>query len=206
MSALPTMIIADDHVHIREGVRVMIEEMQLADVVDTASRGDQALELIRQHRPQIALVDQRMSGMTGVEIAAAVQQEQLPTAVVILSAFTNTRLVRLAIRSGAAGYIAKDSSEDSFRVVVNDVLQGRSVVDPALMHLLLKGDAEAELSDRQIEVLQRVALGQMNEAIAVEMGVATETVKSHVSTIMRKFGAKTRTEAVAIAMREALVD
>lgn len=206
MTSLPTLVIADDHVPIRVGVKAMIEELGLADVIGIADRGDAALEMIRELQPDIALVDQRMPGLTGTELAAAVVQEGLATRVVVLSSYANVRVVRAAIKAGASGYIAKDSDEGSFSFVLSQVADGHMAVDPRLMGELLTSPADSDLSERQLEVLQRVAMGQMNDGIAADLGISAETVKTHLSAIMRKFDASTRTEVVAIALRQSIIE
>jgi DNA-binding NarL/FixJ family response regulator len=206
MNTPPTILIADDHVPIRAGVRAMIEEMELGVVVATADRGDEAMEMIRSLDPDVALVDQRMPGMSGIDIARTATAAQLRTRVVILSSYDNPTLVRAAVRAGAAGYIAKDSDEDSFRYVLKQVHAGARAIDPRLVHELLEDGSGDDLSSRQLEVLERVANGEMNERIASEMGLSPETVKSHVSTILAKLGAKSRTEAAVVAVRRALIE
>lgn len=202
----PSILIADDHVPIRAGVRAIIEELELGSVIAQVGRGDEAMECIRELAPDIALVDQRMPGLTGTQLATKVREEGLPTRVVVLSAYTNASVVRAAIAAGAAGYIGKDSGEDSFAVVLRQVHERGIAIDPVLIADVLADNQDDELSPRQLDVLQRMATGQMNDAIALGMGISAETVKSHVSSILRKFGASSRTEAVAMALRRALIE
>jgi two-component system, NarL family, response regulator len=204
--SLPTVVIADDHAPIRAGLRAMVEDLGLGTVVGAAERGDDALALVHSLAPDILLADQRMPGLSAMELATTLRDECSATRVIVVSSYDNAGVVRAAIAAGASGYIAKDADDESFAFVLRQVRRGQLAIDPRLLPSLLDSSGDDDLSDRQLDVLQRAAMGHMNERIATELGVSIETVKSHMSDILRKLDATSRTEAVAIAIRRALIE
>nr|BBX80508.1 putative transcriptional regulatory protein NarL [Mycobacterium florentinum] len=182
------------------------------NVVGEADDGTQALELIKEHRPDVALLDFRMPGMDGAQVAAAVRSNELPTRVLLLSAHDEAAIVYQALQQGAAGFLLKDSTRTEIVKAVLDCANGNDVVAPSLAGGLaaqIRQRAEPSapvLSAREREVLNRIARGQSIPAIAGELFVAPSTVKTHVQRLYEKLGVSDRAAAVAEAMRQGLLN
>ena len=171
-----------------------------------------ALEAIRTHLPQVALLDYRMPGMDGAEVAAAVVRDELPTRVLLISAHDESAIVYSALQEGAAGFISKESSRSELVEAVLSCAKGRDVVAPKLAAGLVgeirrRSDSDTPtLSAREREVLGYIAGGQSIPAMAKEMFLAPSTVKTHVQRLYEKLGVGDRAAAVAEAMRRGLLE
>lgn len=171
-----------------------------------------ALELIKAHLPDVALLDYRMPGMDGAQVAAAVRSYELPTRVLLISAHDEPAIVYQALQQGAAGFLLKDSTRTEIVKAVLDCAKGRDVVAPSLVGGLAgeirqrAAPVAPVLSAREREVLNRIACGQSIPAIAAELYVAPSTVKTHVQRLYEKLGVSDRAAAVAEAMRQRLLD
>ena len=205
------VVVGDDHPLFREGVVRALSSSGSVDVVGEAEDGSAALELIKEHLPDVALLDYRMPGMDGGQVAAAVRSQALPTRVLLISAHDEPAIVYQALQQGAAGFVLKDSTRSEIVKAVLDCAQGRDVVAPALVGGLtaeIRHRAEPTgpvLSAREREVLNRIARGQSVPAIAAELYVAPSTVKTHVQRLYEKLGVSDRAAAVAEGMRQGLL-
>ncbi|QLL06836.1 response regulator [Mycobacterium vicinigordonae] len=206
------VVVGDDHPLFREGVVRALSLSGSVSVVGEADDGAGALELIKEHRPDVALLDYRMPGMDGAQVAAAVRNNDLPTRVLLISAHDEAAIVYQALQQGAAGFLLKDSTRTEIVKAVLDCAQGRDVVAPSLVGGLA-GEIRQRaapntpvLSAREREVLQRISRGQSIPAIAAELYVAPSTVKTHVQRLYEKLGVSDRAAAVAEAMRQRLLD
>jgi len=206
------VVVGDDHPLFREGVVRALATSGSVDVVGEADNGSSALELIKTHLPEVALLDFRMPGMDGGEVAAAVRKSELPTRVLLISAHDESAIVYQALQQGAAGFVLKDSTRAEIVKAVLDCAKGRDVVAPALVGGLAgeirqrAGPSAPVLSAREREVLNRIARGQSIPAIAGELYVAPSTVKTHVQRLYEKLGVSDRAAAVAEAMRQGLLN
>jgi two-component system nitrate/nitrite response regulator NarL len=206
------VVVGDDHPLYREGVVRALALSGSVNVVGEADDGTQALELIKEHRPDVALLDFRMPGMDGAQVAAAVRSNELPTRVLLLSAHDESAIVYKALQQGAAGFLLKDSTRTEIVKAVLDCASGRDVVAPSLAGGLaaqIRQRAEPTapvLSAREREVLNRIARGQSIPVIAAELFVAPSTVKTHVQRLYEKLGVNDRAAAVAEAMRQGLLN
>jgi two-component system nitrate/nitrite response regulator NarL len=206
------VVVGDDHPLYREGVVRALALSGSVNVVGEADDGTQALELIKEHRPDVALLDFRMPGMDGAQVAAAVRSNELPTRVLLLSAHDESAIVYQALQQGAAGFLLKDSTRTEIVKAVLDCASGRDVVAPSLAGGLaaqIRQRAEPTapvLSAREREVLNRIARGQSIPAMAAELFVAPSTVKTHVQRLYEKLGVNDRAAAVAEAMRQGLLN
>ncbi len=206
------VVVGDDHPIYREGLVRALSLSGSADVIGEADDGVSALELIKTHRPDVALLDYQMPGMDGVEVAAAVQRDELPTRVLLLSAHDESAIVYQALQRGAAGFLPKESTRSEIVKAVLDCAKGRDVVSPALVAGLageIRRRAEPSapvLSAREREVLIRIARGQSIPAIAADLYVAPSTVKTHVQRLYEKLGVSDRAAAVAEGMRQRLLE
>jgi two-component system, NarL family, nitrate/nitrite response regulator NarL len=206
------VVVGDDHPIYREGMVRALSSTGSVDVVGEADDGVSALELIRTHRPDVALLDYQMPGMDGVQVAAAVMRDELQTRVLLLSAHDEPAIVYQALQQGAAGFLPKESTRSEIVKAVLDCAKGRDVVSPALVAGLageIRRRAEPSapvLSAREREVLSHIARGQSIPAIAADLYVAPSTVKTHVQRLYEKLGVSDRAAAVAEAMRQRLLE
>ncbi|MGE2691922.1 response regulator [Mycolicibacterium pulveris] len=206
------VVVGDDHPMFRDGVVRALVSSGSIDVVAEADDGTTALEAIRAHRPQVALLDYRMPGMDGAEVAAAVQRDALPTRVLLVSAHDESPIVYQALQNGAAGFLSKESTRSELVAAVLDCAKGRDVMTPTLAAGLageIRRRAEHDgpmLSPREREVLNHIAAGKSIPAMAKELFLAPSTVKTHVQRLYEKLGVNDRGAAVAEAMRRKLLD
>jgi two-component system, NarL family, nitrate/nitrite response regulator NarL len=206
------VVVGDDHPMFREGVvRALVSSGEI-DVVAQAEDGSQALELIRTHLPQVALLDYRMPGMDGAEVAAAVNRDELSTRVLLVSAHDESAIVYKALQEGAAGFLPKESTRSELVAAVLRCAKGKDVLGPELAAGLAseirrrnEPDVPA-LSPREREVLKLIAGGSSIPAMAKELFLAPSTVKTHVQRLYEKLGVNDRGAAVAEAMRRKLLD
>ncbi|OBK47641.1 response regulator transcription factor [Mycobacterium sp. 1081908.1] len=206
------VVVGDDHPLFREGVVRALSSSGSVNVVGEADDGATALELIKAHLPDVALLDYKMPGMDGAQVAAAVRSNDLPTRVLLISAHDEPAIVYQALQQGASGFVLKDSTRTEIVRAVLDCAKGRDVVAPSLVGGLA-GEIRQRatsigpvLSAREREVLSRIARGQSIPAIAGELYVAPSTVKTHVQRLYEKLGVNDRAAAVAEAMRQGLLD
>jgi two-component system nitrate/nitrite response regulator NarL len=206
------VVVGDDHPLFRDGVVRALTSSGFIDVVAEADDGRAALEAIRTHEPQVALLDYRMPGLDGAEVAAAVKRDELPTRVLLVSAHDESAIVYRALQEGAAGFLPKESTRSELVNAVLDCAKGRDVVAPSLAAGLageIRKRAEPEgpvLSPREREVLQMIASGSSIPAMAKQLFLAPSTVKTHVQRLYDKLGVSDRGTAVAEAMRRKLLD
>jgi two-component system nitrate/nitrite response regulator NarL len=205
------VVVGDDHPLFREGVVRALSSSGSVNVVGEADNGTAALELINAHQPDVALLDYRMPGMDGAQVAAAVRSQGLPTRVLLLSAHDEPAIVYQALQQGAAGFLLKDSTRTEIVKAVLDCGEGRDVLAPALAGGLAAeirqraAPSAPVLSAREREVLTRIARGQSIPAMAGELYVAPSTVKTHVQRLYEKLGVSDRAAAVAEAMRQGIL-
>ena len=206
------VVVGDDHPLFRDGVVRALTSSDAIDVVAEADDGLSALEAIRTHSPQVALLDYRMPGMDGAQVAAAVLRDELPTRVLLVSAHDESAIVYKALQEGAAGFLSKESTRSELVNAVLDCAKGRDVVTPGLAAGLageIRKRAEPEgpaLSPREREVLKMIAAGSSIPTMAKELFLAPSTVKTHVQRLYEKLGVSDRGAAVAEAMRRKLVE
>ncbi|MBF9328644.1 response regulator [Mycobacteroides chelonae] len=206
------VVVGDDHPLFREGVvRALTGSGQIC-VVAEAQDGAGALALIREHQPDVALLDYRMPELDGTQVAAAVRRDELRTRVLLLSAHDDAAIVYHALAEGAAGFLSKESTRAELVSAVLDCARGRDVVTASLT-AGLAGEirkraqpAGPSLSTREREVLQMIADGLTVPAMAKQLFLAPSTVKTHVQRLYEKLGVGDRAAAVAEAMRRGLLE
>lgn len=208
------VVVADDHVLIRQGIRSMLEAYDEIDVVAEAKDGRELIDMVRAHRPQVAVVDIRMPDMDGLQAVREIRKSFPDVKAVMLTVHDEEAYVYEAVRSGATGYLPKTVSADELVKCILTVARGQAMLHPSVTRKLIDEFAEmartgkksgSTLSKREQEVLQLLAYGRSNKEIARELGIGAQTVKTHVSHIFTKLGAVDRTGAVALALRKGLV-
>lgn len=203
------VVLADDHPAVRAGIRLYLERDPGIAVVAEASDGEQALNLIETHRPDVAVLDMQMPVLSGLDVTRRLQEAQSPVRVLIVTAYDEDPLVFAALRAGAKGYLLKTASPDALAQAVRRVHSGRSALDPAVAERVVDqigrdggGDAASaeRPSERELEVLRLAARGLTNREIGARLAISERTVHSHLINVFGKLGASTRTDAVLKAI------
>ena len=207
MPAEITCLIVDDHEVVREGLRLSLSRSPHIRVVGEAGDGQTAIDLAARRRPNVVIMDVRMPGMDGLDATKELTAKTPETAVLIFTAYSERSLLARGLESGAKGYILKEAPHETLVRAIEKVAGGESFIDPALMPAFLSGkDREDMLTGREREIQQLLADGMSNADVAQRLFISQETVKSHVRHILAKLEADTRTHAVAIALRDAIID
>jgi DNA-binding NarL/FixJ family response regulator len=202
-----TCLIVDDHEVVREGLRLSLSRAPHVRVVGEASDGEAAVELAERRRPDVVIMDVRMPGMDGLEATKALLERVPDASVLIFTAYSERSLLSRGLESGAKGYVLKEAPHETLVRAIEKVASGDGYVDPALMPSFLTGrEKDDMLTAREREILQLLADGMSNADVAAKLFISQETVKSHVRHILAKLEADTRTHAVAIALRESIID
>jgi DNA-binding NarL/FixJ family response regulator len=202
-----TCLIVDDHEVVREGLRLALSRSPRIRVIGEASDGKSAVTLTERRRPDVVIMDLRMPDMDGLEATEMILSKTPDIAVLIFTAYGERSLMQRGLESGARGYILKETPHETLIRAVEKVAGGDTFVDPALMAEFIAGKGQMEvLTPREREILQLLADGMSNVDVAAKLFISQETVKSHVRHILAKLEADTRTQAVAIALREAMID
>ena len=202
-----TCLIADDHEVVREGLRLSLLRSPHIRIVGEAPDGETAITLTERRRPKVVIMDLRMPGMDGIEATEEIMKRVPDSNVLIFTAYSERALLTRGLESGAKGYILKEAPHEMLLRAIEKVAGGDTFVDPALMPSFVQGkDGREILTAREREILQLLADGMSNADVAEQLYISQETVKSHVRHILAKLEADTRTQAVAIALREAMID
>jgi DNA-binding NarL/FixJ family response regulator len=201
-----TCLIVDDHEVVREGLRLSLSRSPHIRVVGEAPDGATAVALAERRKPDVVIMDVRMPGMDGLEATKQISEQTPDTAVLIFTAYSERSLLSRGLESGAKGYILKEAPHETLLRAIEKVAGGETYVDPALMPAFFTKDREDMLTSREREILKLLADGMSNSDVAGKLYISQETVKSHVRHILTKLEADTRTHAVAIALREAIID
>lgn len=207
------VILADDHAVVRQGIRQFLEAVGDIHVLAEAADGEQALRLIRQHRPDVAVLDIQMPKQSGIEVARAVRSERLPVGILVLTAFDDEPYIRAVLQAGANGYVLKTADADDIIEAVRSVHEGKSVLDPAIARRLMNQLARSQddvlaveaLTERELEVLRLTAHGYTNKAIGAQLSISDRTVQGHLAKVYGKLHAASRTEAVMRAVTLGLI-
>ena len=201
-----TCLIADDHEVVREGLRLPLSRAPHIRVVGEATDGASAVALAERRRPSVAIMDIRMPGQNGLEATKEIRDKLPETNVLLFTAYDERSLLTRGLEAGAKGYLLKESPNQTLVRAIEKVSEGDGYIDPALMPAFLSRDREDILTAREREILKLLADGMSNADVAVKLFISQETVKSHVRHILAKLEADTRTHAVAIALRDSIID
>ena len=211
-NSLIRVLLADDHVVVRAGIRQFLEQSTGIQVVAEAGNGQEAVDLLEKHQPDVAVLDIQMPLMSGIEVTRWIRSRRLAIGVLVLTAYDDDPYVQAVLKAGANGYVLKSSQPDEIVQAVLDVYHGKSVLDPLLTQRLfaqMAGKASPapveELSERELQVLTLTAKGFTNKAIAAQLSISDRTVQNHLANIFGKLQAESRTEAVMRAVSLGLI-
>jgi two-component system NarL family response regulator len=201
-----TIVIADDHPVVREGLVAIFKSQKDIKVVAEATNGEEALELCNQHLPDVLLLDLRMPKKDGLQVITELTAQRLARPrVIIMTTYESEEDIRRALKAGAKGYLVKGTAPEQIRESVRRVAAGESLLPASIAAKLAESMAHPELSERERQVLQYMANGRSNKEIGQILYISENTVKAHVKSILTKLDAMGRTEAIAIAINRGLI-
>jgi DNA-binding NarL/FixJ family response regulator len=199
------ILTADDHALLRQGIAALIDLETDMELVGQASTGREAIEQFRRHRPDITLMDLQMPDISGIEAILAIRNEFPEARIVVLTTYAGDVQVVRALKAGARGYLLKGNVHKELLEAIRAVHAGRKRIPAEVAEELAMHTDEDELSARELEVLKLIAQGNANKEIAARIGVAEDTVKKHVASIMEKLAANDRTHAVTIGLKRGII-
>jgi DNA-binding NarL/FixJ family response regulator len=199
------IVVADDHPIVREGIVANLKQGRDLEVLGEANDGAEVLALIKQHRPDITLLDLRMPQMNGFEVLMALNELKVQTKVIVMTAFEDEEDVQRSMKAGARGYLLKDCTQQILLDAVRRVYKGEVYLLPQIAQRLVDRMQKPQLSSRELEVLKAVAAGKSNKEIGVQLFISECTVKTHVESLLDKLGAETRMSAIKAAALRGLI-
>jgi len=199
------ILIADDHPVVRDGIIANVKPQPDMTVVASAGDGVEALELIKEHLPDVVVLDLRMPRLDGLDVLKELSTLKLSSKAIIMTTFESEEDVNRAMKTGARGYLLKDSSQDEILDAIRRVNLGETYLPARIVQKIAAGLRNPELSPREIEVLQCVATGKSNKEIGVQLFIAEGTVKSHMKNVLEKLDVAGRTAAIKEAVHRGLV-
>ena len=208
MSTPTRCLVVDDHPTVRQGLGLMFGAEEDLELVGTVETGEDALEAIEREQPEVVIMDVRLPGIDGISALKRIAKAAPSVKSVVFSAYGDKRLLSDAISAGARGYVLKGSPPEDLLRAIRAVTAGKPFVDPSLSPALLmtQGMADAPMSEREREILQLLAEGYHTEEVARRIGLSAETVKSDTKRAILKLEADSRVHAVAIALRQAIIE
>jgi DNA-binding NarL/FixJ family response regulator len=199
------VLIADDHVTVREGLAAIIGRQADMAVAGEAASGRDAVNLWQQCRPDVTLIDLRMPVMDGVIAIGEIRRLDPAARIIVLTTFDTDNDIARAIKAGAKGYLLKDTQREELLDSIRRVHAGETCIPPAVVAKLAASMRSEALSARELEVLTLLARGRSNKEIALELHISETTVKSHLRSLFAKLDVLSRTEAITVASRRGLV-
>jgi NarL family two-component system response regulator LiaR len=204
------VLIVDDHAMVRRGLAAFLRVYEDLVLVGEAASGEEAIRLCAELRPDVVLMDLKMGEMDGAAATRAIRQDFPAVQVIALTSFQEEGLVHQALQAGAISYLLKNVSAEELAAAIRSAHAGRSTLAPEAMEALIHPSAQPDVPDYDLTPRERDVLGLMikglsNTEIAEQLVISPSTVKTHVSNILSKLGATSRTEAVALAVQHRLV-
>jgi DNA-binding NarL/FixJ family response regulator len=200
------VLLVDDHALVRRGFRRMLEDESSFQIVGEASDGLEAIERAEELRPDVIVMDCALPQVNGIEATRRILQKQPNIAILMLSMHSENTLVRQALDAGAKGYILKNAMDLDLVSAIKKIAAGKTVLDPQIsLGRTLKGERDAGLTPRELEILQHIVTGKSNKEIALELKLSVNTVSVHRANIMDALGMHKTAELVVYAIRNGLV-
>ncbi len=208
-------MITDDHLIVREGLRLILETADDLEVVGEAVDGAECLRLVPELKPDVILMDLQMPRMDGITAIGHLRKDFPDIAIVILTTYNEDDLMIHGLQSGARGYLLKDSSRENLLDTIHAAAKGETLLKPEILARVLAPQTapkpastpqtDSTLTERELEVLQSAARGERNKEIAFKLGITERTVKAHLQSIYQKYGVDSRAAAVAVAAGKGLL-
>ncbi len=212
MSKPICILIVDDHTVVRDGLNALLAAESGMKVVGMAANGAEAVKLAQELQPDVILLDLVMPQMDGVQATKEIKKVWPQARILVLTSFAENHMVFSAIKAGAMGYMMKDTSSDALIQAIRDTYLGKPALGPDIARKLMDdiqeqeggGEETGDLTEREIEILQQMALGKTNQEIADELYLSERTVRTHVTNILAKLSLSNRTQAVLYALRQGI--
>jgi len=215
MSALVRVLVIDDHMIVRKGLRLVLDTADDIELIGEAENGEEGLQLAMDNQPDVILIDLRMPVMDGLTAIEQLKQNKPEIAVIILTTYNEDEMMLRGLQLGAQGYLLKDSDRDTLLNTIRAAARGESLFKPDIVQRALAAQASPrstsiksqsgspiELTPRELEVLQAAASGERNKEIAMRLGISSRTVKAHLTSVYNKLGVDSRGAAIAIAAQK----
>ena len=209
------VMITDDHLIVREGLRLILETADGIEIVGEASDGAECLLLVAERKPDVILMDLQMPRMDGITAIEHLRSEHPEIAIVILTTFNEDDLMIRGLQAGARGYLLKDTNRENLLDTIHAAAKGETLLKPEMLARVLAAQSnpardsasqpDSTLTERELEVLQAAARGERNKEIAYKLGITERTVKAHLASIYQKFGVDSRAAAVAVAAQKRML-
>ncbi len=209
------VMITDDHLIVREGLRLILETADTLEVVGEAVDGAECLRLVPELAPDVILMDLQMPRMDGITAIEHLRRDHPEIAIVILTTYNEDDLMIRGLQLGARGYLLKDTSRENLLDTIHAAAKGETLLKPEILARVLAPQSapkpasvsqnESTLTERELEVLQSAARGERNKEIAYKLDITERTVKAHLASIYQKFGVDSRAAAVAVAAQKGLL-
>lgn len=210
------ILIVDDHLVVREGLKLILETNESFKVIGEAVNGQEALELLKENKVDVILLDLNMPVMSGLETIQHLNQKQIDIPVIILTTYNEDELMVKGIQLGAKGYLLKDTSRDDLFRTIESALRGDTLIKPEIMMKILNVKEKSEqeefnnneqsiLTEKELFIIRAVSKGYRNKEIAFDMGIAERTVKAHLTNIYNKLDVDSRSEAVSVAIKRGYI-
>ncbi len=205
------VLITDDHLIVREGLRLILETVEGIDVVGEAADGAECLRLVPELKPDVVLMDLQMPRMDGITAITRLRSEHPEIAIVILTTFNEDDLMIRGLQAGARGYLLKDTSRENLLDAIQAAARGETLLKPEVLARVLAASpapapqTDSPLTERELEMLQAAARGERNKEIAYKLGITERTVKAHLASIYQKFNVDSRAAAVAVGAQKGLL-
>ena len=196
----------DDHPLLREGIAALVNAESDMKLVAEAANGQEAIDKFRLHQPDVTLMDLQMPALNGIEAIIGIRSEFPNARIIVLTTYAGDVQVLRAIKAGARGYVLKGHVIRELLDTIRAVHAGQKRIPPELAAELADHAGDDQLSPREIDVLRLIAAGNANKQIAGRLGMAEETVKSHITNILAKLGANDRTHAVTTALKRGIIE
>jgi DNA-binding NarL/FixJ family response regulator len=199
------IIVIDDQAVVRQGFAALINTVADMSVIAEGTNGQQAIELYREHRPDVMLIDLRMPVLSGVEAIAAVRREFPNARMIVLTTYDGDEDIYRSLQAGAQGYLLKDVFFEDLEEAIRKVHAGSRRIPAEVAERLAGRMSGSELTARELEVLQQIVAGKSNKEIGTLLNISEATVKSHINNILSKLGVADRTQAATTALQRGIV-
>ncbi|OPJ59401.1 response regulator [Clostridium oryzae] len=208
------ILVVDDHLVVREGLKLIFETEESYEVVGEAENGEKALILIDQLKPDVILMDLSMPKMNGIDVIKNLNQKNNTIPIIILTTFDDNNLIKEGLSLGAKGYLLKDTTREELIRTVDSAIRGEVLLQPEITKSLFNSKKENlpgnnsfnnSITERELFILQAIARGCTSKEIAFDMGISERTVKAHLTNIYSKLNVASRSEAVATAIEQGII-